>query len=220
MKISEIAELLTYLSPIILFLSVYIGAYFFKHLDFTHRVLFFYLSINLIIDLLSRFLESISHNNLFLLLVISILEIVSFSLLYNHLINKKKIIWLLFFVGIGYISYEFYFVDFQNTTTLQLYSKVVVSFLIVTMVIVYFTEVLYRENKIVKPLINLNVLIMSYFTLEIILLLPLNFLINSAPKSIFYIWSLRIIILVLFYLILTFFLWNHGKNRKLSLYGS
>lgn len=214
MKIYKFAEMLTYASPIILLIGICIGIYYFKYLHYIYRVLYFFLSANLGIDLLSRYLASMSHNNLFLFIVISLVELVSFSFIYYYIIKKKKIIGLITVIGFGYVLTETFSTNFQNIFTFQSYSKVVTSFLIVLMVLIYFTEVLSREYKISIPLINLNLLIMAYFTLELILLLPLNFLINSNQESIYYLWLLRTLILLIFYIIIIHFLWNHGRNQK------
>ncbi|SDE45504.1 hypothetical protein [Ulvibacter litoralis] len=214
MKISKLAESLTYASPVILLIGICIGVYYYKYLQYIYRVLFFFLAVNLGIDLLSRYLASMSHNNLFLFIVISLVELVTFSFIYYHIIEKKKIIVLLTVIGLGYVLTETLSTNFQNIFNFQSYSKVVSSFLVVLMVLIYFIEVLYREYKISIPLINLNLLIMAYFTLELILLLPLNFLINGNQESIYYIWLLRTLILLIFYIIMIHFLWNHGKNQK------
>jgi len=212
-------QLLTYTSPILLLTGVVLGGYTYKYLDSSYRLMLFYLIGNLIIDVVSRFLGEFIGNNLILLSVLSVFELLVFSKFYFDLINRKKLIVVLATIGSTYIFFESAHIDANATTSFQPYAKVVTSFLIVILVLVYFIEQIKREDSMVEKKTQIHHMILGYFTLELILLLPINFLINSKSDFIFYIWFLHLMVLLIFYFYITYCIWMNGKSRKQLPYG-
>ena len=105
-------------------------------------------------------------------------------------------------------------INSKDVTSFQSYSKVFIAFLIVFMSLYYILQQIKREQKIVHR--NLVFAIITYFSLELIFLLPLNFLINYKSELVFYIWLLRLSSNLLFYSYLNtlLLLLNHKFNSK------
>lgn len=165
--------------------------------------------------MLARFIGKISFNNLILFAALSLLELVVFSLFYYRIGNFKRTIYLINLLGVGFVVYELLSMQIYDVANFQAYSKIVTPFLIVIMAFFYFFEVIKREETVPSEYLRLNYIISVFFGLEFILLLPMNFAINSDSDVIFYIWFARLIINLTFYVLLTQYLWKSGKNPKL-----
>ncbi|MBL4705267.1 MAG: hypothetical protein JKY54_12150 [Flavobacteriales bacterium] len=161
---------------------------------------------------MARIVGGIAFNNLILFNVLSIVEILTFSWLYYTMINQKRWVWLLGAAAIAYVFVETLGIDADEVASFQSYSKMVSSFAIVIMGLKYILEHVKEERSILNR--NLNYVIIFYFSLELILLLPLNFLINQDSNLIFYIWFLHLGINILLYVYLIRFIWKNGKIQK------
>ena len=131
----------------------------------------------------------------------------------NDLVEKKRIIGLLALLGIIYLLVEVNFID-MDKTAFQTYSRVVVSFLIVGMILRYFWERVITSEVVSKKNLNLNFGILIYFALNVVLLLPVNLLINIGSDSVIYLWYIYLSTTVLFYIYITYHLWRNGKKPK------
>ncbi len=212
-------KFLTYASPAVLVLGVIAGIYYFKYLGPVSRRILFYLIVSLCFDVLSRIIGSLNGNNLLLWPLLGLTELLIFGNFYRHLIKKKWWVWSLTTAGVVYIIAELIYIDANNVSAFQTYAKVVASFLIVLMTCILFMERIKGDEKIARSRMYLHFAILAYFSLNIILLLPINFLINESPEVIVYIWFVYLMSTVLFYLYLTYFIWKNGKSRKRSHYG-
>ncbi|MDY8138129.1 hypothetical protein [Aquimarina sp. 2201CG5-10] len=167
---------------------------------------------------MSRIVAEIIGSNLISFIIWSFLELIIFSMFYLNFINKRKV-WSLAILGILYMLIEFIYVDSNAITTFQSYAKVVTSGLMVIMVFIYFFEQIKGEFKMGKQDVYLHSSILSYFALEFILLLPMNFLIDSGSDLVFYVWMGHLLVLILFYLYLTNRICKNGKSQKRLHYG-
>jgi len=202
---------ITYSSPLILILAVICGGYYYKWLNKVYRLIFSYIIVCLIIDIIARSLIFYSLNNLMLLLYLSLVELIIFLKLYAN-ITKKKIGLILSVIGGIYILSEIILIDPNDTTNFQSYSKIVSSFLIVLMALIYFLEQLKKDTAMKN--LHLNYSILIYFTLNMILWLPINFLIDETSELIFYVWRILLFITILFYANLTYLIWKNGRAQK------
>ncbi|MGB5981305.1 MAG: hypothetical protein WBG46_04100 [Nonlabens sp.] len=153
-----------------------------------------------------------NSNNIILFNVLAFLEIVVLYFLYREKFKKAK--WLYFLSGgaLLYIAIEAFMIDQSDIATFQTYSRIVSSFVIAIMVLNYlFTEL--REGSILKN-DTLHFVILFYYSIEFMLLIPFNFLINSSITSIMYIWTARIFLNFILYSYLTYFIWRSGKILK------
>ena len=128
------------------------------------------------------------------------------------MIKTKYFVLVLTSVGFVYALIETSLINSKDVTSFQSYSKVFIAFLIVFMSLYYILQQIKREQKIVHR--NLVFAIITYFSLELIFLLPLNFLINYKSELVFYIWLLRLSSNLLFYSYLIRFIWKNGKMQK------
>lgn len=214
MKLINYAEHLTFISPLILFFAIVIGVYFIKKLDRAHRLILFYLTASLGIDITSRIMGNVANNNLILFFIIGLLDILVFTLLYLNFIKKKKLIGLIALAGISFISFEIFKTDIQNVSSFQEYSNAVVSVSIIMMSLIFLGERIVLETKTPKYIQFLNIVCLFYFTFQLIFLLPLNYLINEEFNSVLIIWLFRIMVLFTFYSILLSLLWKNGRTQN------
>ncbi len=203
----------------ILTLGIMVGAYYYSSLNSISRLLLFYLLASFIFDILSRVIGMVNGNNLILWPLLGLLELAVFSKLYLKFIKKRKGIWTLVLMGIVYMLLEIVYIDSGNETAFQPYSKIVASFLVVLMVLVYFFQNIDSEVKISRNKLYLNFTILVFFAFNLVLLLPLNFLINEGSDLSFSVLLVYLIVNLLFYSYLIYFIWKNGKNPKPLLYG-
>jgi hypothetical protein len=140
-----------------------------------------------------------------------------FSLLYLQFIRLKQLVWVLGGFGIIYAIVETLQIDPFNITSFQPYSKMVSSFIIVTMALFYIFGQIKAERKIAERYLNYSIIF--YFSLELILLLPINLLINYESFIVYFVWFLHLCINLLFYIFLIRFIWKNGKTQKQLPYG-
>ncbi len=209
---------LTYTIPLILLFGVLRGIYSYKTLNKNAKILLFYLILSLAIDITSRIIVSTTrYNNLILFDLLSIVEMLIFSLFYLNFAKQKNIILILATIGVSYALIEIFLIDPIHAATFESYSKIVAAFLIIIMALKYISNQIKQEREIFKY--NLHLVIISFFSLEFIFLLPLNFLINYTSLTVFYIWLIRLIVNLLFYTYLIYFIWMNGKNLRRLHYG-
>ncbi len=148
-------------------------------------------------------------NNLILFNVLSFFEIVIFGYLYLRYYKGSNVTFILSLLGLFYIVTEGILIDHNDLASFQTYSRIVSSFIIVVMVLDY----LFNELKTGSILKNevLHFVILSYYSIEFMLLIPFNFLINHDSTSIMYIWMARIFLNIFLYGYLTFFIWKNGR---------
>jgi len=166
---------------------------------------------------MSRVIGQTTYNNLITFNVLSLIEILTFSIYYFNNIKTKRFVSILASIGIGYPLIEIALINTDNVVSFQSYSKVLVAFLIIIMSFYYILYQIKREQKIANQ--NLAFVIIAYFSLELIFLLPLNFLINYNSPFVLYIWFFRLSVNIFFYSYLIRFIWRNGKVQKQSYFG-
>lgn len=206
--------ILTFGSPVVLIIGGLMGLYYLKYLEKSNYILLIYLIISLVFDVVSRKVGGDTDNNLLLWPLLSLAELIIFSVYYlKTTVNNKIIIGLL---GLGsiYMFWELYYLDVNDIIGFQPYSKVISSFIIVLFALINFYQALKKE--VVEVLKNqyLNGVILVYFSLNILLLLPINFLINAKVEITIYIWTVYLFTTIFFYVSLSFYLWKNGRNQK------
>jgi len=203
---------ITYSSPIVLILAIICGGYYYRWLNKSYRFIYSYIIVCLIIDVICRCLFFLSLNNIVLMLYLSLAEVIIFLKFYTNITNKKKASIILSFIGGIYILSEIILIDHNDITNYQPYSKIVSSFLIVLMALTYFLEQLKKETAMMN--LYLNSIILIYFALNMVLLLPINFLIDENSELVFYVWRIYLFTTVLFYANLTYLIWKNGRTQK------
>ncbi|NDI98428.1 hypothetical protein GWA97_05020 [Flavobacterium sp. LaA7.5] len=219
MSFPEIAQELPKLSPALLLIGILVGLFLYKHLDKQHKTIFLYLLAMLIIDFASRYLMYRYENNQIILLVYSLTELVLFSYMYLRLLLRKyiKVLILLSLLGALYIIGEILLYFVFNTTdalSFQPYAKVADNFVVIILALTFLYEKMneFKESK--WDNFRLNIVILVFFTLNTLIFLPFNFLVNEKSGIKFYFWTGNIILLLLFYGFLISEIWRNGRIRK------
>ena len=125
--------------------------------------------------------------------------------------------WTLGIIGVLYTVTESIYLNANNVELFQPYAKALTPLLIVIMALVYFFELIRDEEKLYKGeahYLSLNSIILCFFALEFLFLLPINFLINEGSYLAVYVLMAHVLVLVLFYSYLTYFIWKPGRNQK------
>lgn len=219
MTFLEILKMLNVLSPIVLFLGLVIGFYFYRSLNNVHKNIVHYLLIMLCVDITSRLFARYLGNNLIILLVFSLIEVSFFVYFYKKYLFKAshKILTGLGIAGILYIIAEI-LINFVFTKVdskqFQPYAKVVDNFVVISLALGFFHEKIniFKESK--WDNFKLNATILVFFTLNMIFFLPFNFLVNESTGLKFYFWLANLTITISFYLFLIYFLWKNGRTQK------
>lgn len=217
----ELLRKLTYLSPLILLAGIGIGIYRYRTLKPIHRMLFFYLVLCVVFDILTRLPFLVWKTNLIFLVLFSLFELVFFYLLYRTVYTNKKHLVLLIAVplGICYIVSELFYINFREAASFQSYAKVVDTVCILLMAIGYFFD---RFRKPVSELwffFRENSMILVCFSFYIIFFIPINFLIKGNTNGAAYLWLLHLLVTVGFYFYILIELWRNGRIRKQSPFG-
>lgn len=219
MDYGQIWNLVSLVSPFILLLGVTVGLFLYRYLSPSSRLIFAYLGVCIAVDLLYRYLGYYSDlkYNLFIIPLFGFLELALFSRLYYRYILKSRsnILLLYIFVVLLGIVFELLFVNrLFHQKTFQSFGKVVDDAAIISFCIIYYWRVFNGSIPIVREHNYLNVAALVYFSVNLFLFLPINFLVNASFSVVMLFWVLNLVSMVLFYLVLIFLLWQNGKTRK------
>lgn len=215
MTFNKFVSIATILVPILLFLGIVAGTYYYSYLDKKYRFLLLYFIICLCIDILSRIAGEIYDNNLIFIIIFSLLELLFFYFYYQTCFFKRRITTYaaITFIACGYMLYEMYALKDVSPLEFQPYSKVICSFIIIIMAIKYFFEKIAHEQQD-NTTIKLNSVFVIYFSLNLIFFLPVNFLINVASSVKFYFWCANLLLTFAFYTFLSREIWKNGSTQK------
>lgn len=217
MTVKEFSGIVSFIIPGVLIFGTISGLYNYKKIDGMHKSIAFYLLLMLIMEITSRILGRFG-NNFIILPIISLLELSFFIFFYNnYLLKRKKIFTWLGSLGLIYIIGEtvFYFVLNDVTAKqFQPYSKVVDNFLIIVMALAFFLEKIDGYREINWDNFRLNTILLVFFTINMLVFLPFNFLVNETTGLKFYFWSINIVILIILDVYLTYSIWKNAHKHK------
>lgn len=220
MKQGQLWSLISAISPVVLLTGVIAGITYFKQLKASYRLVVIYLAICLVTDLLYRFLGYYSHlkYNLFLIPIFGFLELVVFSILYYRYIflNKNKSLLLLMAAMLLLILSEIVFVsELFHRETFHSYGKVIADASIVYFCLLYYWKVFKGQIPVNSEYNLLNAVVFAYYSVNLFIFLPVNFLVNAKLTFVIFFWAVNLISMVLFYLLLIYLIWQNGKTRKI-----
>lgn len=209
----------TLISPIILIFGIIIGLYYRKHLDGCFRLLLMYLFIGIITELFSRYFGAISDlkYNLFLIPIYGLLELVLFSLLYYKYIIKRKsrrfFVIILILLGLTLVDLS-RMGDMFKASNFQSYGKVIADAGIVLFCLIYYLDVVKGRIKSTFELNLLNAGSITFFSLNLIIFLAINFLVNAKYNIVMFFWNFNLFVICSYYIIIIYLIWRNGKTRK------
>lgn len=216
MEVLQIAHLLASLSPATLIVGIVVGLLRYKKINTIHKNIVAYLCLMLFTDVASRILGA-SGNNLIILPLYSLIELAFFVYFYNKYLLAKP---SKFLIGIGiaagtYIVAEIllYFVfNALNVKQFQPYCKVIDNFIIIIMALLFFKQKISNFKELGWDNFRLNTVLLIFFTLNTIIFLPFNFLINGTSEVKFYFWMFNSVTIVLLYIFLIVEVWKNSKT--------
>lgn len=210
----------TWLVPLLLSLICYSTAKYYKLLKPYQKVIYIFLLISLSVDLLSRFWSFAFAQNLEFISIFAIIEVIIFYIFYykilsstNHLLGN-----ILTIFALAYLCLDMLLFQTNRLTDYQTYTRSVSSLYIVLSGLLYYKKI-YSEYTRDKELLQLNGILLLYYSLNFILYLPINYIINVSVAINISLWIFKIILLLIFYLYLWKHLMNYGKNKKQSRIG-
>ncbi|MFT5822977.1 MAG: hypothetical protein ACI8ZM_004234 [Crocinitomix sp.] len=213
-----IALYLARATPFILFACITLVIIRFNKVSANFRVLFYYLVLSLLANLGMKLIAYYWGNNLIVIPLFGFFELALFTVLYARHMDLKKVsnlVWVVGIIGCGYILYETCTVNTIVPSEFQSYSRPISAFIIVCYSMIYFFDKLLKGTDLNDSTIKLNATILVFFSLNIIFLLPMNFLIGENSNYVkFYFWIAYTLIVVLFYLTITFSIWKNGRTPK------
>lgn len=198
--------------------SLYIAGigscYFYKQLHSIYKLLSLYIWFTILTNYIGLYFSS----NLFWLPIYSFVELAVFSTIYLRFFLKgEKIIQGLLVLAHALILLDFLFLcDLFNAKTFYAFSKVIADIAIVLLCLRYYWAILKEEMPIDKELLLLNSVFIGYFSINSIIFLSINFLVNESLDLVTPFWILNALSALFLYLFLTYMIWQHGKTPKTS----
>lgn len=219
MTFYDVVDFCTYFSPIILSVGLGMGIYYFKRLNFLLKVITFYMGSMLFLDVLAYIFGEAYGNNLVFIPIFGFLELFIFSLFYYSLGIKETIIkkGLLITTVIGmflFTLWEILKVYNAPVEEFQSYSKVISTLFIVLLSIGFFIENIVKRKDISASIFFINSGILLYYSLTLIIFLPIDFLIHDNTGLKFYFWFANLIFTYVFYIFLILSIWKNGKIQE------
>lgn len=216
MEFYDLVNFSTYLSPVFLVLGIGIGIYFFKSIDIFHKIIVIYLGSMLAIDLLARLFGEVYGNNLIFIPILGFIELSVFSVFYyfSGLNENRATKFLLFgIIALSFLfsAWEIYKVYDVPIEEFESYSKAISTCVVVLLSIGYFIDNIRKRKNISEGEFLLNSGILMYFSLELILFLPIDFLINDGSGLKYYFWFANLIFTLVFYNFLIISVWKNGR---------
>ena len=217
MSFFEFLDLFTLSAPIILLMGVIVGIYFYKNVDILRKILTFYLALMFLLDVSSRVIGDVYGTNIFLLPIYGFVELFMFSLFYYYLgikdsIKLKTALIFILVLSLGYTVWEIDYIQNTPINELETFSKVVSTLITVLLSIGFFLEKILTKKEISSDLFMLNSGILLFYSLNLIIFIPLDFLINGSELK-FYFWLVNLIFTLIFYIFLISSIWKNGKTR-------
>lgn len=222
MSLSLAIYIFSWIVPVSLLIGAFLNLPKISSLDSVYKVICIYLLSALLFDIAGRITGHVIGNNLFLIPIFGLVELIIISILYGlYLIpEQRSLVFAIAGAGSIYIVYECITTDFTNTVEFQSYARPLEAFLIVIFSIIFYIKSLTKEENLNQNLLGLNALILIFFSLNLVLLLPINYLVNTDLQIRFYFWFANQIITLIFYIILIQSIWKNGKIRKPLHFGS
>lgn len=215
-SVAEISYYLTHCSPAILLFGIVVGILYYSKLERIHRLLTIFLALALIVDLISRLVGELYGNNLILIPIYGLLELLFWAYLYfSCLITLKN---NLFLIPLGilvlYNLYEITVLFNVEPKDFNSNSRVFDSLAIVIISIVFYIQQIVKDNFEKQRIMFLNTIVFAFYSLNLILYLPINYLINETSNIKFHFWSISLVLTLVFYSLIVHMIWKHGKNHK------
>jgi hypothetical protein len=225
MTINEVVIGFSFLVSLVLLVGCIFGGINYSKNPSVSRWIFWYFVASLGLDIVSRYMGFFSShgNNLFLFSVNALIDLIFFARLYIRFFQTNyKLLLQVVSVLVGTIvtANMAFHGDTIFVASFQAYDKLLCDGVIFIMALISMLDLLRGKGELKKEILRLNIVVLLYFSLDMLMSLIMNFLVNSELKYFLaYFWLLRLALLITLYIILIHTLWQTGKNRKHWLYG-
>jgi hypothetical protein len=215
----QLWNIISFTSPFVLLVGVLFGVLKFRRLKKSNQLLVFYLGFSLTFDLLSRYFGYIAQSkyNLFLIPIYGFLELGFLSVLYYRYILRSKSKYLLSFIVFMHllILVEIFFgKGLFHPESFQSFGKVIADASIILYSIYFYLKIFKGQIPIRSEYAFLNAVVLIYFSINLIIYLAINFLVNAQFKLVVAFWIINLLSVIIFELILISLLWKDGRTRK------
>ena len=220
MNTTELMNMSSLLSPLVLVLGVITGFLRYPRLSGKYKWILGYLCCALMIDLLSRYwgLFTSQKNNLVFLSISGLIDLLFICGLYVFHYLPKKQRWLVYPTAAVFclVLFNLFFSGSftASTNTFQSYDKLICNMLIVVYCLFCFMELLQHKREEHREIMRVNSAVLIFFCVDILISMAANFLVNEAIGLVIYFWVLRLLLMTGMYLILIYTIWRTGKNPK------
>lgn len=222
--IKEIAISISFLSPIILLISVLIYLAKYNRLPSLIKTLGIFLLISIATEIFSKYLSFLKVNNLFLLHIFTLLEFISWSLFYKLLFKEKEEVQ----------KYSWYFIItvslliIINTMFIEPYTgfnsnaKSLVQIILISYAIYYFFRsfgVVDFSQPINKAISFINFAVVLYYSGSLFIFMFSRFLMSDNVSNIIQegFWLLNALLNLVFQILILIAIWKIAFNKKKSL---
>jgi len=212
----------SYITPIVLLYACVVGAYSHSKTLAPLRYCTLYLFLMLVMDLAFRYFGLVASGkyNLFLFPVLALFEFLTWAyIFYRFLLNKSTTVLVIVGLGVGLLLLDTLFVSkLFVLEEYRTYSRAISNLAIITFSLLYYYKSL--KDEVPNALyLRLNSGILFYSAINLLVFSSLNFLVNESINLVVAFWVLNIVASNVFYLFLTYQIWQHGKIRKPLQYG-
>ncbi|MGV3461201.1 MAG: hypothetical protein ACO1N9_12190 [Flavobacterium sp.] len=211
-------QYLNWLSPLSSLMGFTLGLYFFKSINNVSRGITVYLAVMFLVDIGSRVLSYYLPTNLVGFPVYCLIELTIFTYFYHKYFLSKKyyVLLILNVIATLFILAEIVTFSFTSVKAFQSYAKVFDNFGIILLALTYCYEKLDQDSAAKWDNFRLNMVVLIFFTINLIFFLPFNFIINDNQGIQFYFWLGITVTTVLFYAYLTSVIWQNAKKANLA----
>lgn len=209
----KIINLSTFLVPLLCIVGFIIGMYNYKKLTTDYKILTFLFLYTLANEIFSYVTAIYLGSNLFFISIYALAELFFlYSFLRLQKKRNKKYFDFLFALLIAFNFYEIFNVNFLNFDLFQTYSRSLNSiFLLGTGLLI----ILHKLNKEEFDASNkLLIALPCFVTINALIYLPLNVLINYKDISVYVVWFVNVLNLIVFFSIIIYQIWKFGKIQK------
>lgn len=216
----QLYHIVSFLAPVILLTGVIAGVWKWRTGGALRKWLWGYLCIGLVLDLLSRYFGYIAanRNNLIMFPVGGIVDVVFVAGFYGFFVRTALRPHLLILAVLAIInasvSIVFKLEQQSGVAGFEMYEKVICDGVIILYALVSMLDMM-RETKRIQPLVlRMSTIVLLCFSMDMLTALLSNFLVNAGLNYVLYFWALRMVLTITLYLILTYTVWQTGKNPK------
>lgn len=210
----EITYFVMLLTPLTAFGGVVSGLLYRHRLSGIGKLLALYLLVALGTDLLSRYLGTFHGNNLMLVPLFGVAELLSFAALYHFFLLPQKHLAIPAIAGLSaaLVLFQAFRPAEFALSGFHAYGRVLTGMTIAGISVVHHYQVLRKPRLWHSGALSLSTGVLCFFIVNSMWFLAVNFTVNEAHTTVFVLWIFNAVLTPLFYLFLTYQLWQNGKT--------